>query len=112
MSNVLERLKKKRGSPVEIEGDTFYVRSLTIGEMKRLNELDDTAKVAFAIGCSLVNQDGSQVMPDKANGETDAEWSTRIGEQLVDVPGSTVLAINEAIARLIKPSKPEAVAKN
>lgn len=112
MSNVLDRLRKKRGSPIEIDGEVFHVRSLTIGEMKRLNELNDTDKVSFAIGCSLVNQDGSQVLPDKLQAETDAEWSSRVATYLEDVPGSTVLALNEGIAKLIKPAKPEVIAKN
>ena len=111
-STVLDRLRKKRGSPIEIDGEVFHVRSLTIGEMKRLNELNDTDKASFAIGCALVNADGSQVIEQRQGDQTDSQWAADVAKHLEDVPGSTVLALNDGIARLIRPVKPETVAKN
>lgn len=112
MSEVLNRLKKKRGYPVVIDEETFYVRSLTIGEFKRLGEIQDDQRTGFTIGCALCSDDkGEPEIPQK-DGEADSAWAERVLEELADVPSETIRALAEGVASLSKTPKASAVAKN
>jgi len=112
VSAVLERLRKKRGYPVTIDGETFYVRSLTIGELRRLDSLDAEAKTGFVVACALcADANGGQELP-QAEGESDATWALRVLTELADVPTETIRALSDGVAKIGKTPALETVAKN
>lgn len=112
MSKVLERLRKKHGYPVEINGETFYVRSLNIGELRRLDKVDSDSKTGFVIGCALCfDGTGEQELP-KLIDETDAAWSERVLGELSDVATETIRALSEGISKIGMTPKAETVLKN
>ena len=111
MSDVLNRLRKKRGSPINIDGETFYVRSLTIGELTQLDTINADERTGYVVGCALVNEDGSQVIP-KADSESSIDYAKRVLQELDDVPTANIKAISDGVANLGKSVKPEAVLKN
>lgn len=113
MSSVLARLKKKRGYPVEIDGETFFVRSLTIGELQRLDKLDSEHKTGFVVGCALCGEaSGQQELPRNDN-ESDTEWSVRVLTELADVPTETIRALSDGVAAIGKtPATLEKITKN
>jgi hypothetical protein len=113
VSSVLSRLKKKRGYPVDIDGETFHVRSLTIGELQRLDLLDADHKTGFVVGCALCSEaNGEQELPRNAD-ETDAAWADRVLAELADVPTDTIRALSDGVAAIGKtPATLEKIAKN
>jgi hypothetical protein len=113
MSGVLDRLKKKRGYPVVVDGQTFHVRSLTIGEFKRYANVKDDAKTGFVIGCALCcDENGDQEFPKLTPAESDVEWAARVLDELEDVPSENIRAISDGVAALSKTPSASAVAKN
>lgn len=112
MSAVLDRLKKKRGYPVQIEGEEFFVRSLTIGELRRLEKVPTESKTGFLVGCALCDDaNGGQSFP-KEGEEADEVWSARVSDLIADVPTETIRALSEGVASISKTPRLEAVAKN
>jgi hypothetical protein len=113
MSSVLSRLKKKRGYPVDIDGETFHVRSLTIGELQRLDLLAAEHKTGFVVGCALCCEaSGEQELP-RATGEDDTAWAARVLTELADVPTETIRALSDGVAAIGKtPATLEKLAKN
>ena len=112
MSDVLDRLRKKRGFPVTIGDETFHVRSLTIGELKRLKTVADDDKTGFMVGCTLCADEGGKQAIPPLDEETDADWSKRVVDALADVPSETIRSLSEGIAALSKTPSSTAVAKN
>lgn len=116
MSKVLERLRKKHGYPVEINGETFHVRSLNLGELRRLDSVSEggTADRRTGLFYALAicaDETGSPAFP-KADDETDAALADRVSAELADVPMETLTAISEAVSKIGKQPKAEAVLKN
>ena len=112
MSKVLERLRKKHGNAVEINGETFNVRSLTIGELRRLDKIEADQKTGFVIGCALCSdENGTQELP-QAEGETDALWSERVLTELADVETETIRALSDGVAKIGRTPKAETIVKN
>lgn len=112
MSGVLDRLRKKRGFPVEIDGETYFVRSPTIGELKRLESLEANDKTGFLMGCALCVDAGGLPEFPKDDGETDPAWASRVLDSLSDVPTQTIRALSDGVAALNKAPKLEGVLKN
>jgi len=113
MSSVLSRLKKKRGYPVEIDSETFFVRSLTSGELQRLDNLDAGYKTGFVVGCALCCEASGQQELPKAEGESDHDWATRVLSELADVPTETIRSLSDGVAAIGKtPATLEKIAKN
>jgi len=111
VSNVLDRLKKKRGTSVTINDDQFRVRSLTIGELKRLDAVIGDERTGFVLGCALLADDDSPAVA-KADSESDSDWSKRVLTALEDVPSDTIRQLSDAIGNLGKTPTAEAVRKN
>lgn len=112
MSKVLERLRKKHGHPVTIEEETFHVRSLTIGELRRLDKLKPDERTGFIVGCSLCDgADGAQSLP-RAEGEDDTAWAARVLEELSDVPSESIKALADGVSAIGKPVALETIVKN
>ena len=112
MSGVLDRLKKKRGYPVEIDGDTYYVRSLTIGELKRLADAPAEQKTGFVLGCALCSDSSGVAEFLKLDGESDTAWADRVMSEIADVPTETIRALSSGVANISKTPRVEVVAKN
>lgn len=112
MSGVLNRLKRKRGFPVVIDDETYYVRSPTIGELRRLDAIPTDLKTGFLVGCTLCcGQDGSQESPQQ-DGESDEQWASRVMAELSDVPTETIRALSQGVASIGKIPSSESVVKN
>lgn len=112
MSKVLERLRKKRGRLVTIDSEDFYVRSLTIGELRRLDALKPDERTGFIVGCALCDgADGGQEIP-KGGDEDDSQWAARVLEELADVPSETIKCLADGVAAIGKTPNLETVVKN
>lgn len=112
MSKVLERLKKKRGHAVPIGDETFYVRSLTVGELRRLDKIQPDERTGFIIGCALCDgEDGNQEVP-RRDGEDDSQWAARVLEELADVPSESIKALADGVSAIGKPISIETIVKN
>lgn len=112
MSKVLERLRKKHGHPVTIADETFYVRSLTIGELRRLDKLQPEERTGFIVGCALCDgTGGDQVIPKNAD-EDDTQWAARVLEELADVPSESIKALADGVSSIGKPVALETIVKN
>jgi hypothetical protein len=112
MSETMAKLRKKRGAAVEVEGDTFHVRSLTLGELRRVDALPNEEKTGFVIGCTLCSgPDGEPEFP-KQSDETDSAWAKRITEQLGDVSTDKIRLLSERVASLGKVPKTSDIVKN
>lgn len=88
-----ERLKKRRPKQVKVDGESFTVRSLTIGETLLIQEMAQDAsrqaKVpAFIASRCILDDDGSPLFSD----ESDAD----IGE----IPTDTLNELANEIGRL------------
>ncbi len=97
-----ERLLKKRPRVVEIDGEKFHVRSLSISEGIRVEALhkDPGAALNMILASALLEDDGSQMFTD---GDDPA-----IGE----IPFELVPLITEAIQKLSKLKSVTALEKN
>lgn len=112
MSGVLDRLKKKRGYPVDIDGETYYVRSLTVGELKRLEAVPPAQKTGFVVGCALCTEASGIAEFPQSDSESDVDWSNRVMEAISEVPTETIRALSDGVANISKTPKVETVAKN
>ncbi len=112
MSETLNKLRKKRGFPVEIDGDTFHVRSLTLGELRRVETLKPADKTGFVIGCTLCTGDGGEPEFPKQDGEDDSAWAQRVVDELADVPTETIRTLSDRVASLGKVPKTPDIVKN
>lgn len=124
MSPVLERLRKKRAYPVKIDGDVFHVRSLTIGELRRLDAVSvmadstDSAEEKAQLRTGLfyalaicADETGEAAFP-KLVDESDASLARRIKDEFSDVPLETLRAIGEAVQKIGQTPKVETIVKN
>lgn len=111
-SSILGKLRKKRGFPVSVQGEDYFIRSLTLGELRRLESLPVESKTAFALCCALcANAEGQPAFP-KDDAEDDAKWAQRIADDISDVPTETIRALSQAVADIGKPTSPASIAKN
>ena len=112
MSNALKRLRTRRkGVPVVIDDETYFVRSLTIGELQRLDALEPEKRTGFVIGCTLCDSDGQpEIYTDV--GETDAEYSARVLIELSDVPSESIRQLSEGVAAIGKVPAMATIVKN
>lgn len=110
MSDVLNRIKKRRCYPVEVGGGTVHVRSLTRGELDRMTALEKDAKTDFVLGCVLVSSAGEpEFVPEE--GESDVDFAKRIKAAVLDVDTETIAAITEAVGKIGKVTATEALEK-
>lgn len=111
MSKVLERLKKKRSHAVTVGDETFYVRSLTIGELNRSDKLKPEA-TGFIVGCALCDgAEGAQLIRQN-DGEDDKAFGDRVLREIEDVPNETIVLLLQGVSSIGKPVSLETIAKN
>ena len=101
--------------------DVFHVRSLTIGELRRLDEVSNwisatgvktDLRTGLFYGLALcADVEGSPAIP-KEESETDAAFAERVTNELADVPTEVLRALGDAVSKIGTTPKPETVAKN
>lgn len=111
MSDSLNRLKRKRANRITVGDDVFFVRTLTIGELKQMDGISGDDKTAYVVACALVNEDGSQVIK-RNEGESSTDYAKRALIELEDVETATIKALTDGVAAIGKPANAEAVVKN
>lgn len=112
MTGVLDKLKKRRSYPVTIDGETVNVRSLTIGELQRMESVEGDDKAGFVLGCALLETDGQRSFIQGAE-ESDAEFGKRVLAASVDIPTDNLSALKDAINKLSNNIPPqETIRKN
>ena len=116
MPTILERLARRRHYPVPINDETFYVRSLTLGECDDVDKLPDDLKTPYAIGCALTDEGGNQPLPrtKKEDGSepSTAEYAQNILDALQIVPPDALVKLTEAIWKVTKAAPVEDLVKN
>lgn len=109
--SVIDRLRKRRAYPVSIDGETIKIRAMLESELKLASEFrDDDESIGYAIGCAVLNDDGSQVFT--SNMETPKEFGARVLLAL-DLPSDTKAELTSKILKLSQgPLKPDDLKKN
>lgn len=106
-----EKIRRRAAYPVKLPNDeTIKIRSLSIGEHVRSQELEGDAKVGFLIGCVLCEDDGSPACK-KNEGESDADFGLRTAREC-DLDTPSFQAIQTAIKKLEKNPSLDVVLKN
>lgn len=112
--SVIERLRKRRFYPIQLDGETIHIRSLLTSELQSISVIakgNDDAAIGFAFGCSVLNPDGSQVFVRSAT-ESDQEFGARILAEL-DLPLDTKAELTGKIMKLSQgPIDQEQLKKN
>jgi len=108
---VMERLLKRRCSPLEIDGEKIYCRCLTIAEASKYKNLPEASRYAYAIGKALCNDDGSPVF-EQGRDEGDEPFLQRMERQLGDVGQDVLMELMEHISKLTSVPSRETLQKN
>ena len=110
--SVIERLRKRRFYPIDLDGQTIHIRAMLDSELKAVAEFrDDDESVGFAIGCALLNEDKSAAFVRAAD-ETSKQFGARVLEEL-DLPSDTKAEITGKILKLSNgPLKDDELKKN
>jgi hypothetical protein len=111
MKSVLEKLLKRQAYPVEIEGETLYVRGLTTGESFRASLLNERQRLMYAVGKCLCNPDGSDIY-EQAKEETEIAYAARMTEVVDQFPQRMTQQLTTAISKVSKVPSPEDLQKN
>lgn len=116
MATIRERLNRRRCYPVEMGTEKFYVRALTIGELKAFDELAETLRPGFMLACALVDDSGAQEVPrintPDGKPESNAEYAARATAELSDTAGDTLTYLIENIWKVIRTPDVEELRKN
>lgn len=115
MTSVRERIKRREKYPIDIgDGVTVYVRAMKHSEaMEVVANVDTPEATGFAIGCCLVEDDGTPVMT-RIVGESFADFGSRVMSDLdlsTDIAGLIVNGIGR-ISQGVTPKQFEALQKN
>ena len=95
-------LLKRLPKPVEINGDTVYVRSLTMREALHVDELSKTESTkvpAYMVAHCVCDADGNPLFAD---GDSEID----------DIPVETLATLGGIIRKLSAPGKVETAEKN
>lgn len=93
MSGALSKLRKNRGTEVDIDGDKFQLRNMMIGELRRVDALPVELKPGFIVGCKLCTDGGDAPELPQGEGESDEEWAKRVMAEIADVSTAKITAI-------------------
>lgn len=84
-----ESLFKRRPRAIEIEGDTFYVRSMTLAEaieVDRLKEAGDSIKAAqYSVARCVVSESGEPVLSEEDVPQVPMDILHRLGALIAEV---------------------------
>jgi hypothetical protein len=112
LSSVADRIRKRRFYPFTIAGETVHLRGLTNSEHAEIEPFAmQDESTGFAIGCCLLNDDGSPVFT-RSPDEPATQFGGRVLKEL-DLPDDTKSELTNKIISLAKgPPKLEEVIKN
>lgn len=115
MNSIIERLQKRRCCEVKVNGDSFYVRALTIQERRQIDSIDEPLlKSWFALGCGLCDADGkSEFARDSGKSPSDfakeIEAACSVGD---GIPTDTFRELCDTINKLGLVPKQDLIQKN
>lgn len=111
MSAVIDKVRKRRRWPIELDGETVYIRAMIESEHREVKDFDsDVESYGFAIGCCLLNDDGSAAI-SRQSGESARDFGARVLREL-DLPVDTRAQLCERIVKLATGPPVETLAKN
>ncbi len=115
MSSIFDKIKKRAAYPFKmINGETVYLRSLTIGQLREVEPFRTEPEAnGFAIGCCLLNDDLTLAFA-REPGQSAKEFGKHVSDQL-DLPFDVFHPLVEMIFKLSnEPSDKaaEAIVKN
>lgn len=100
----IDRLLKKRPRQLHIDEDVFWVRSMSIAETQKADELGDKDKfiplIDFVLSRCVVEEDGQPVF----TGEED--------ERIHEIPTDVAHRLVEEIRKATRPASEAAIVKN
>jgi len=96
---VLDKLKKRRCYSITVNDEQINVRSLSYGELARLDNVKTEVKPGFIVGCAVLEDDGSRAF-SQAEGESDDDFATRVAAECPDVPSDTLRLLSDTIQKL------------
>lgn len=111
MANIFERIAKRAAHPLEIDGETIYVREPTFGECERVNALTGQQRTGLTLAFCLVTRSGEREYPPQS-GESDEALAVRVLSDMSAITPSTLNAIHAKLDTLTKPVDEEKLAKN
>lgn len=101
---LLHRANKRKCYPVD-GLDGVFVRSMTSGEIGRMNLLEKELKTPFVMGCCLVTSEGKPETTKRIDPpESDVDFSKRVLEELeeADVDTETLALVSKSIGKIGK----------
>lgn len=113
MSAVLEALKKRMKYPVDFGDQKFFVRAMKPDEIDGLKSIsgESAAQCAF-LGCCLLEEDGSQVMP-RNDGESFSDFAARAVDVFQGgVPMDLFHALRKGVEKATNPPSDEVLRGN
>jgi len=83
MASAIDKVRKRLKYPVDLDGDTVYVRALRGSEFRTAHQelANNDAGFGYAIGCGLLNDDGSQAFSVQP-GESAEAFGNRVLDEL------------------------------
>lgn len=83
MASAIDKVRKRLKYPVDLDGDTVYVRALRGSEFRTAHQelANNDAGFGYAIGCGLLNDDGSQAFSVQP-GESPEAFGNRVLDEL------------------------------
>jgi hypothetical protein len=121
-----KKLRNRHGRKIEIDGETYYVRSPIMRELRQVDELrvsqkngtpeqqDEVSRLATAAWFAFViceDADGTLTY-GRDEGESLIDWATRVEEELSNVENATMQAISSKVGKITAQPTVEAVVKN
>ena len=113
MSSVLDKIRRRRCYPVDLEhGETVHVRPLGGWDKLAINSLESPdEQLAYSIGRCLVNEDAERVMDRNAD-ESAKEYIARVRLFTEDLSYADLAALATAISKVTKVPAAETLLKN
>lgn len=112
--SVVEKLRRRRRYPVEIDGETVHVRAVTDSEKRTVMPFrDEEESFGYLIGKCLLNDDGSAVCEQQSDEDAKAFGARVLAE--LDLPTDTQAQLATTILKLAAGPTPEqlkAIEKN
>ncbi len=121
-----KKLRNRHGRKIEIDGETYFVRSPIMRELREVDELrvsqkngtpeqqDEVSRLATAAWFAFViceDADGTLTY-GRDEGESLIDWATRVEEELSNVENATMQAISSKVGKITAQPTVEAVVKN
>ena len=99
MSSVIERLQKRRRYPIEIDGETVFIRSLKQAERDACEQFkNEESSLGYAIGIALMADNGEPMFTQSAD-EPAIDFGDRVLTTL-DMADDTRSQLVNAILKL------------